>query len=304
LGKGMAICIATAPVSWGILEFEGQSSRQSWESVLDEMAEAGYSGTELGPYGFLPTNSDALLAALKSRGLKLLSAFVPVRLWQPEAQEAGLAAARQVGALLAACQCQHIVISDDNAAHPARLARAGRIGLEDGLDDAGWHMFSAGLDKLAACLRSEFGLRTAFHHHCAGFVETPEEVDRLLEMTDPDLVGLCLDTGHYAYGGGDPLDCVRRHGPRVTYLHLKDLDAAIAARARTEAWNYFTAVAAGLFCELGQGSVDFPTLLRAVADDHFEGWAVVEQDLMPGTGAGTPLESARRNRAYLRQLGV
>ena len=298
----MSIRIATAPVSWGIIEFTGLSSQQSWESVLDEMVAAGYEGTELGPYGFLPTEARTLRAELAARGLKLLSAFVPARLADRSVHAAGLATARIVGALLVACGCRHIVLSDDNAADPQRLAKAGRITPDDELDDAGWRALADGVNHIARQLRDELGLETVFHHHCAGFVETPAEVTRLLDLTDPALVGLCLDTGHYVYGGGDPLQCLSQHAARVRYLHLKDVDPDVVARARSERLNYFEAVEAGVFCELGRGCVDFPGAIAAMNRLGYDGWAVVEQDVV--AGMGTPLESARRNREYLRGLGL
>jgi inosose dehydratase len=141
-----------------------------------------------------------------------------------------------------------------------------------------------------------------FHHHCGGFVETTEEVDRLLALTDPAAVGLCLDTGHAAYGGGDPVDWLRRFGDRVRYVHLKDAHPGLMAQARGSGWNYLEAVAAGLFCELGQGCVDFAGALAELGARSYDGWLVVEQDILPGQG--TPLTSARRNRAYLRGLGL
>jgi inosose dehydratase len=297
----MPIKLATAPVSWGVLEFAGQSAPRAWEVVLDEMALAGYVGTELGPYGFLPTDPQALSAALASRRLQLLSAFVPVRLADRNAHAAGMAMACKVGALLAACGCGHIVLSDDNAADPRRLAQAGRITPADGLDDEGWRTLAGGVNAIARQMKAAFGLETVFHHHCAGFVETPAEVACFLELTDP-AVGLCLDTGHYVYGGGDPVECLRQHGPRVRYLHLKDVDPAVRARACAEGLDYFQAVAAGVFCELGRGCVDFAGLLQVLAARGYDGWVVVEQDIV--AGMGTPLDSARRSRDYLRQLGL
>lgn len=294
--------VATAPVSWGVLEFEGQGAGQSWPVVLDEMVAAGYSGTELGPYGFMPTDPSVLQAALDERGLRLLSAFVPVRLAERAAHAEGLAAARKVGALLAGCGCEQLVLSDDNCAVPHRLARAGRITSADALDEAGWQSLAQGVNGIALTLRSDYGLQTVFHHHCGGFVETPGEIDHFLALTDPATVGLCLDTGHYAYGGGDPLDCLRQHGDRVRYVHLKDVHPAILSQAKSEGWNYFEAVAAGVFCELGQGSVDFRGILQALRVLSYDGWLVVEQDIAPGRG--TPLASAQRNRSYLRGLGL
>lgn len=298
----MSIKIAAAPVSWGIVEFAGRSAERSWQHVLDEMVEAGYAGTELGPYGFLPTEPTALRAAVVSRNLQLLSAFVPVRLADRSAHEAGMEAARKVGALLAACDCRCLVLSDDNGADPRRTARAGRITPRDGLDDDGWRALADGVNTIARRLMEEFGLETVFHHHCAGFVETPAEVARLLEMTDPALVGLCLDTGHYAFGGGDPVECIRRHSARIRHLHLKDVAPGVMARGRAEGLDYFQATAAGVFCELGRGCVDFPAVIATVKALGYDGWAVVEQDILAEMEA--PLESALRNRAYLLGLGL
>jgi inosose dehydratase len=145
-------------------------------------------------------------------------------------------------------------------------------------------------------------LRSVFHHHCAGFVETPQEIDALLARTDPELVGLCLDTGHATYGGGSPRDLLDRHRARIWHVHFKDCEPDVAERAHREQWDYQTALRHGLFCELGQGSVDFQAMLRDLTRSGYDGWIVVEQDVLPAMGA--PLDSARRNRQYLREIGV
>ncbi len=151
-------------------------------------------------------------------------------------------------------------------------------------------------------MRDETGLRTVFHHHCATFVETPQEIDALMQATDPALVGLCLDTGHATYGGGSPLDLLERHRDRIWHVHFKDCEPRVAERARQGEWDYQAALRNGVFCELGKGSVDFRTLLRTLERSGYDGWIVVEQDVLPGMGA--PLDSASRNRGYLRKLGV
>ena len=143
---------------------------------------------------------------------------------------------------------------------------------------------------------------TVFHHHCATYVETPEEIDALMRRTSPDTLGLCLDTGHATYGGGDPVELISRYGDRIRHVHFKDCDAAVAARARAERWDYRTAVGRGLFCELGRGSVDFGGVVDALRGAQYGGWVVVEQDILPGSG--TPEASARRNREYLRTLAL
>jgi inosose dehydratase len=151
-------------------------------------------------------------------------------------------------------------------------------------------------------VRSGAGLRTVFHHHCAGYVETPEEIDALMTRTDPALLGLCLDTGHLTFAGGDPLTALSEYGGRIWHVHFKDCEPALAAQSRVEGWDYHMSVRNGIFCELGRGMVPFTGVLDALRARDYAGWIVVEQDVLPGLG--TPAASATRNRAYLRRLGI
>ena len=156
------------------------------------------------------------------------------------------------------------------------------------------------LSDARAVLR-ETGLRSVFHHHCAGFVETPAELDRLLKGTDPNVVGLCFDTGHYRFGGGDPVDGFKRFRERIWHVHWKDCSPAVRRQAEDNEWDYFASLAHGIFCELGQGDVDFAGVAAEMHRSKYEGWIVVEQDVVPGMG--TPKEYARRNREFLQRCG-
>lgn len=297
--------IANAPCSWGVLEFEDQSAAgYDYNRVLDEMRGAGYDGTELGDWGFMPTDPQPLRDALAARSLSLLGAFVPVRLADPAAYAAGEHAAVRTASLLkdAGFPDAFIVLADDIAASPERTAIAGRVRPQHRLPEAGRAIFAANADALARAVRDATGLRTVFHHHCASYVETPEEIADLMKRTDPDLLGLCLDTGHLTYAGGDPVAAATAFGSRIWHLHLKDCSPTVADRARASAWNYHDAVRHGVFCELGQGSVRFPAVLDALRSVGFSGWAVVEQDVLPALG--TPAASAARNRNFLRTLGL
>lgn len=306
------IYIANAPCSWGTLEFEGLTGEQvGYRQMLDELAEAGYVGTELGDWGYMPTDPDALRAELDARRLTMLGAFVPVAFKDPDAHGPGLAHALEVARLLAAVAGpEHrpfLILADDNGADTVRTRNAGRIASGMGLTDDQWATFVQGTTRIARAVGEETGLRTVFHHHCAGYVETPDEIARFLDLTDPALVGLVFDTGHYAYGAG-PDGChtvqaaLDRFGDRIWHVHFKDCDPAVAHRAREVPWGYFEAVRYGIFSELGQGCVDFPAVLDGLHDRGYRGWIVVEQDVLPGMGA--PRESALRNRAYLRMLGI
>ncbi|MCX7853235.1 MAG: TIM barrel protein [Caldilineales bacterium] len=298
------IRVANAPCSWGVLEFGLEGETAGYAQVLDEMRETGYEGTELGDWGFMPTDPDLLRRELARRGLALLGAFVPVALADLDAHDDGEEAALRTARLLAAVAgpTPFIVLADDNGRDPVRTQNAGRVRPEHGLTAEGWRVFAAGVERIARAVRAETGLRTVFHHHCAGYVETPAEVEQLLTLTDPDLVGLCFDTGHYRFGGGDPLEGLRRHADRIRHVHFKDCDPVVAARSRAEGWDYFRAVREGVFCELGRGDVPFPAIKAELERLGYEGWIVVEQDVLPGMG--TPKQSAERNRAYLRGIGL
>ncbi len=282
--------------------------------MLDELVETGYTGTELGDWGFMPTTPDALSAEMKSRRLTMLGAFVPVFLKDRAGHADGQANALKIARLLAATaennhqvQPPFLVLADENDSDPIRSENAGRIRPDMGLSDAEWQIFAQGADRVARAVLDETGLRTVFHHHCAGYVETPDEIARFLDLTDPDLLGLVFDTGHYLYGSGrnDPQIVqggLERFADRIWYLHFKDCQPDIAAQARTEHWDYLTAVGHGVFCELGQGNVDFPAVLDWLRSRTDQRWVLVEQDVLPGMGA--PKESAERNRAYLKSLGL
>ena len=306
LGAGsLPIRVANAPCSWGVLEFESKSASPGYAQVLDEIAASGYAGTELGDWGFMPTDPGMLRAELARRNLTMLGAFVTMRLADPRSYEPSVRTAVETARLLSAVADgvpPLIVLSDEPTADPVRARAAGRVLPSLGLNGQQCDEAARGVDRIAAAVRDETGLRTVFHHHCAGYVETSTEIDALMQRTDPSLVGLCLDSGHAMYGGGSPLELLARYRTRTWHVHFKDCDGVIAERARREGWDYQTALRHGVFCELGRGAVDFPALLAELQATRYDGWIVVEQDVLPSMGA--PLASATRNRAYLRGIGL
>ena len=295
----MSIRMATAPVSWGVMEVEGWARKQSYAEVLDEMVQAGYTGTELGPYGFLPTDPEELKQELQKRSLALLGAFVPLPLGRPEAHLDGMRDALATARLLAANGAPYLVLADEM--NQGRMAIAGSAGPQDGFTDAQWE----GAVKLVSCIArnaQEIGVRSVFHHHAGTHVETPAEVARLLELTNPQLLGICLDTGHYFYGGGDPVEFARAHAARIWHLHLKDIRSGVLEKVRRERIPYLEAIRAGVFSELGQGDVDLAGVIRELQKADFDGWAVFEQDVDPTIPGTDPLASAKRSREYLRRI--
>ena len=188
------IHVANAPCSWGVLEFcdsgasaastdegGGLSSGPAYGRVLDEIRDSGYAGTELGDWGFMPTNPVALGHELAERHLQLVGAFVPVALAARETHAVGVDTAVRTARLMrdAGARQAVIVLSDDNARVPVREQNAGRIRPEHGLDPQAWTTFAAGAERIARAVREETGLRTVFHPHCGGYVETPSEIDQL-----------------------------------------------------------------------------------------------------------------------------
>lgn len=298
--------VGNAPCSWGTLEFEtGKGEQIEYSRMLDELVETGYTGTELGDWGYMPTEPEVLRAELEKRNLVMLGAFVPVALKNREAHQAGVASAVKTARLLAAVATDpkpFLVLADNNGTEAERTRNAGRITPELGLSSQEWQTFADGANRVARTVLQESGLRTVFHHHCAGYVETPEEIARFLQLTDPELIGLVFDSGHYTYGAGedDVIKGLERFKDRVWYIHFKDCQPEVALQARREHWDYFEALRHGVFCELGQGSVDFPAMLRWLKANDYGGYVLVEQDVLPGMG--TPKESARRNRDYLRSI--
>ena len=295
--------IANAPCSWGVLEFDLEGEAAGYAQVLDEMQATGYIGTELGDWGFMPTEPAALKSDLQVHQLEMLGAFVPVNFSDPAAHAPGAETAIRTARLLATTgTAPFIVLADDNGKNTERTQNAGRVTPALGLSAEQWAVFAAGVDSVAQSVRAATGVRSVFHHHCAGFVETPAEIEKLLSMTDPQLVGLCFDTGHYTFGGGDAVEGIHTFASRIWHFHFKDHEPNVAAKSRQEGWDYFTSVRNGIFCELGKGSVDFPAVVQALRDIHYAGWGVVEQDVLPGMG--TPKESAQRNRHYLKSIGL
>ncbi|MEO9004961.1 MAG: sugar phosphate isomerase/epimerase [Ginsengibacter sp.] len=299
------IKIANAPCSWGALEFDLEGKSAGYEQVLNEIAETGYIGTELGDWGFMPTDPKELHAEITKRNLTLVGAFVPVALSVESAHDEGVEKALKVAGLMfdAGYKNAFIVLADDNGTVEYRTKNAGRINGQGGLSDVQMKIFGEGAEKVAAAVKDKFGIRTVFHNHCAGYIETPDEINAFLQITDPSLVGLCFDTGHYKFGGGkDVIGMLEKHWNRIWHVHFKDFSDELAASSAKHNWDYFQSVRNGVFCELGKGSVDFEAVIQFLKNKNYDGWIVVEQDVLPGMG--NPKKCAENNRKYLQGKGL
>jgi inosose dehydratase len=294
----MNIRIGSAPDSWGVW-FADDPRQTPWRRFLDELAEAGYEWLELGPYGYLPVNADKLRKELDRRGLKASATFAMAALEDPSAWPALERQILGAGELLAALGAGSLVLIDD----PYTDLQTGEPKTAARLDETGWRQLIDATHRAADIARQRFGLRLVFHPHADTHVQYEGEIERFLADTDPERVSLCLDTGHHAYAGGDPVSFMRKHHRRVPYLHLKSVDSDLQRRVQAEGIPFAAAVGMGVFCEPSAGVVDFDAFGRLLREIGFDGWAIVEQDMYPAP-FDKPLPIARRTRAYLRETGL
>lgn len=265
------------------------------------MAQAGYEGTELGPWGVFPPEPEALRRALDARELVLVAAFVRVPLRQADGFPQAEAEVRRTAELVARCGGDCLVLSDAGDDLRARVAGRPELTRTCGLRPEEWPAYGQRVDTLARVVRESYGLRTVFHPHGGTYVENPDEVEALLAHTDPDLVGLCLDTGHLAFGGSDPVASTRRYAGRITHVHLKDVDLPRLQVLLAQGLDYAAAAKQDAFVELGRGSVDLAAVAETLQQAGYRGWLVVEEDRVVAEHTDT-LQSAVRNREAVRQL--
>ena len=298
----MRVRIATAPVSWGVL-MKDTPNVPPYHQVLDEIREAGYVGTELGPYGYLPFDIPKLRADLERRGLKLCSAFTIFNFLAGERDEAVYREALETVQVLSSMGCEHVVLSDVLFTVDNRAQRAGRVRQQDSLTSAEWEQAARNVETFARLVHEEYGMKCAAHPHVGGYLETDFEIDTLMERTDPELVGLCFDMAHIAYGGGDPIAVLDKWRARAWYMHIKECNTHVRQQVIERGGDYYDGVESGVFPALGEGTIDWQAINRILHEMNYDGWGTVEQDILPTMGIDA-LESAKRNRAFLKnELG-
>jgi inosose dehydratase len=278
--------IAGAPISWGVCEVPGWGHQMAPDRVLAEMRDAGLAATEFGPDGFLPADPEERAALLKSYGLGAVGGFVPVVLHDPARDP--LPGVRR--ALAGFGDARTLVLA----------AATGLDGYDErpALTGEDWRTLLANLGRVAA-FAADLGVLATLHPHVGTVVEGPEEIDRVLTGSP---IPLCLDTGHLLIGGTDPLELARTAAARIAHVHLKDVDAGLAARVRAGTTTYTDAVRQGVYRPLGGGDIDLRGIVTALSAAGYDGWYVLEQDTIlteePGPGAG-PIADVLASVAYL-----
>ena len=295
----MTIEIGNAPCSWGV-EFANDPRNPTWRKVLQDCAEAGYRGIELGPVGFMPEDPTILGEALDEFGLTLIGGVIFRPYHDPDAWEDVLNATHRTARALMAHGAKHLVIIDSIS--PRRAPTAGRADEAVQMDKAEWTGFRDRIVESARIGAEDYGLTVGIHAHAAGFMDFEPELIRLLDEVDEGLLKICFDTGHHSYAGFDPVAFMQKYVSRISYMHFKDIDPKVKADVIANRTGFYEACGQGIFCNLGQGDVDFEVVRKVLLDANFEGWCTVEQDCDPTLDV-RPIDDARANRAYLQSIG-
>ena len=295
----MTIRIGNAPCSWGV-EFASDPRNPTWQHVLKECAEAGYKGIELGPVGFMPEDPAVLGEGLEENGLELIGGVVFRPYHDPAAWDDVLDATHRTGRALRAHGAKQMVLIDSIS--PRRAPTAGRASEAEQMDMAEWNAYRDRIAESARIGTEEYGLTVSIHAHAAGFMDFEPELERLLDEVDGEILKICFDTGHHSYAGFDPVAFMKKHVDRISYMHFKDIDPGVKARVIENRTGFYDACGQGIFCNLGEGDVDFPAVRQVLLDAGFQGWCTVEQDCDPTLDPDT-LGDARKNREYLESIG-
>ena len=282
--------VAAAPVSWGVNEVPGWGHQMSTERVLGEAASLGLSAIEAGPEGFLPREPVDATRVLGEHDLGLVGGFVPVVLHRADLREDELAAVERQAEFFAAAGGEVLIVA----------ASTGREGYEEAeeLDEGYWGELFGGLASVDE-IGDRHGLTVAVHPHFGTVIERRHHVERFLQGCE---TALCLDTGHLMLGGDDPVRVAEVAADRVGLVHLKDVDRPLAERVAAGALAYEKAVRQGVFKPLGDGDVDAERVIELIEGSGYQGWYVLEQDIMlddePEEGEG-PIENVRRSLAFV-----
>ena len=293
--------LGTCPDSWGVW-FADDPLQTPWERFLDEVAAVGYEWLELGPYGYLPTDPARLADELSRRGLKVAGGTMHGHSGLHRAGDLAeiLAATRKVAALTAALGAADLVFvpvpgyRDDKTGAWLEAAE---------LDDEHWQVLIRATNEVGKMTAQEYGVRLQFHPHADSHVETQAQTERFLDQTDPRFVSLCLDTGHLAYRHADAAAVIRRYPDRIGYVHIKQMDPAVVARADRDGLAFGQAVALGASCEPPAGEPAVDEVAKALTELDRDLSVVVEQDMYP-VAFDVPKPIAQRTRDYLRGVGI
>lgn len=292
------IKLANAPVSWGV-DYADDAQNPEWERVMDEIASAGYDFTELGPYGYYPTDPARLRDEFGRRRLTPIAGFLFQNLHEPSCEHAVLDMARKTAKLVGLIGGNRLVVIDHISEE--RLRWAGNRDKARPLAPQHYrHMI--GLIGRIAEIAAQSGITPVIHQHAGCYIEYEDELEQLLSDVPAEQAGICIDTGHMAYAGIDPVSFYAKHHDRVRYFHFKDIDPSVHAQVIRDGVPFLEAVQRKVFCPIGKGLVDWHGLAKAMQAHGYDGAATIEQDIDPVVSP-KPRQDARVSLEFLRSIG-
>lgn len=304
------ITVTCAPCCWGVDDV-ANPHLPAWEKVLDEAAQAGFGGLELGPYGYMPLDVDRVGGALAQRGLNIVAGTIFDDLVSPANRENLLRQTDEICAFITALPRPpghegqrytgpYLTVMDWG--HDERDYAAGHSARAPRLGDAAWEGMMASIRAIADRALRKYGVRATIHPHAGGYIEFEDELARLAEDIGHETAGLCLDTGHLAYAGMDPVTTLRRYADRLDYIHFKDIDPAVFTAVMSRRIRFFDACAEGVMCPIGRGNIDYPAIRVLLTELGYAGYITIEQERDP-RNAGGVLADLAASRAFLRDTG-
>ncbi len=304
------ITITTAPACWGVDDVTNPHLPH-WEKVLDEARAAGFGGLELGPYGYMPLDAARVSEALTSRGLVIVAGTIFDDLVDPGNRDNLLRQTDAICALITRLpkpdthpgqrfDAPYLTVMDWG--HDARDFAAGHSDRAPRLDATGWRGMMDNIRAIAALARDTYGVRATIHPHAGGNIEFADELARLVADIPAELAGLCLDTGHLAYAGMDPVETLRQYRDRTDYIHFKDIDPQVYNRIMGERIRFFDACAAGVMTPIGCGTLDYPAIRALLTELGYGGYITIEQERDP-QNAGSILDDLAASRKFLATIG-
>ncbi|MCF2939710.1 myo-inosose-2 dehydratase [Paenibacillus alkaliterrae] len=289
--------IGAHPINWVGEDVREHGADTTYETILDDMQKLGLKGTEMGRK--YPKDTALLKRELDSRGIQLVSQWKSVLFSDSAYREQELASYREHAAFLSSMGSKVISTAEVGGSlhfDPRRTPNEKEV-LR--LDEEGWQSLAEGLNA-AGGIAAEYGMKLTYHHHGGTVVERPEEIDRLMALTDPSLVHLLYDSGHAYYGGADPLAVLRKHFDRIAYIHLKDVRQSVLDEARAVQADFVTCIRKGVFTVPGDGCLDFEPIITELQDKGYSGWAMLEGEQDPALHP--PYEYALRALNYIDSL--
>lgn len=304
------ITITGAPACWGV-DSPDNPHNPPWEQVLDQCKAAGFGGLELGPYRYMPLDVRVVSEALDARGLSIVAGTIFDDLVSVSNRPALLRQAREICALITQlpkppmhegqrCAAPYLTVMDWG--HDERDFAAGHSDRAPRLSEEAWAEMMETIRQIARTAQDEFGVRATVHPHAGGYIEFEDELEMLVRDIDADTAGLCLDTGHLAYAGMDPVHTLNRHWVRVDYIHFKDIDPDVFNRIMGQQIRFFDACAEGVMCPIGKGKIDYPAVRALLTEKGYAGYITIEQERDP-RNAGSVLSDLAESRNFLRETG-